>query len=55
MRKAIIAFQYEPNVKATVAFLRLLEVKVNSATVNETLQNHFDWLSQHEQDEKTKK
>lgn len=35
--------QYEPNVKATIAFLKLLDVKVNSATVNETLQNHPDW------------
>lgn len=35
--------QYEPNVKATVAFLKLLEVKVNDATVDETLQNHPDW------------
>lgn len=35
--------QYEPNVKATIAFLKLLDVKVNSATVDETLQNHPDW------------
>ncbi len=35
--------QYEPNVKATIAFLRLLKVKVNNASVNETLQNHPDW------------
>ncbi len=35
--------QYEPNVKATIAFLKLFNVKVNSATVDETLQNHPDW------------
>jgi hypothetical protein len=35
--------QYEPNIKATVSFLRLLKVKVNNTTVNETLQNHPDW------------
>jgi len=35
--------QYEPNVKATIAFLKLLNVKVNSATVDETLQNHPEW------------
>ena len=37
--------QYEPNVKATIAFLKQLRVKVNSSTVNETLQNHPDWPS----------
>ena len=37
--------QFEPNVKATTAFLKLLKVKVNNATVNETLQNHPDWPS----------
>lgn len=36
---------YEPNVKATIAFLKLLKVRVNDATVNETLQNHPDWPS----------
>jgi protein-disulfide isomerase/uncharacterized membrane protein len=35
--------QYEPNVKATICFLKQLKVKVNSTTVNETLQNHPDW------------
>ncbi len=35
--------QYEPNVKATIAFLKLLKVKANDATVNEILQNHPDW------------
>jgi len=30
--------QYEPTVKATIAFLKLLKVKVNNTTVNETLQ-----------------
>ncbi len=37
--------QYEPTVKATIAFLKLLNVKVNSKTVDETLQNHPDWPS----------
>lgn len=36
--------QYEPNVKATIAFLELLKVKVTNETVNETLQNP-DWPS----------
>ncbi len=29
---------HEPNVKATIAFLQLLNVKVNLATVDKTLQ-----------------
>ncbi|MEO9209958.1 MAG: thioredoxin domain-containing protein [Ginsengibacter sp.] len=37
--------QYEPNIKATVAFLKLLKIKVNDTTVNETLQNHPDYPS----------
>lgn len=37
--------QYEPQVEATIAFLKLLKVKVNNTTVNETLQNHPDWPS----------
>ena len=37
--------QFEPNVKATIAFLKLLNVKVNASAVNETLQNHPDWPS----------
>lgn len=37
--------QYEPNVRATIAFLKLINVKVNNTTVNETLQNHPDWPS----------
>lgn len=37
--------QFDPNVKATIAFLKLHNVKVNSSTVNETLQNHPDWPS----------
>ena len=32
--------QFEPYVKATIAFLKLVNVKVNNASVNETLQNH---------------
>ena len=35
--------QYEPNVNATIAFLQLHHVKVNSSSVNYTLQNHPDW------------
>ncbi len=35
--------QYEPNIKATISFVGLLKVKVNNATVNDTLQNHPDW------------
>lgn len=35
--------QFEPNVKAIISFLGLLKVKVNSTTVNETMQNHPDW------------
>jgi hypothetical protein len=35
--------QYEPNVKATIFFLKQLKVTVNNTTVNETLQNHPDW------------
>lgn len=37
--------QFEPNVKTTIAFLKMLHIKVNAATVNETLQNHPDWPS----------
>ncbi len=37
--------QYEPNVKATCTILRLLRVRVNKSTVNETLQNHPEWPS----------
>lgn len=37
--------QYEPNVKATISFLQMLQLKVNNGTVNETLQNHPDWPS----------
>jgi thiol-disulfide isomerase/thioredoxin len=36
---------YEPIVNATILFLRLLQVKVNNVTVNETLQSHPDWPS----------
>lgn len=37
--------QYYSNVRTTIDFLRLLNVKVNDSTVNETLQNHPDWPS----------
>lgn len=35
--------QYQPTVKATISFLKLLNVKVANKTVDETLQNHPDW------------
>lgn len=38
-------YEYEPNVKATIRFLKLLKVPVTNSTVNETLQNHPDWPS----------
>jgi len=37
--------RFDVNVKATIAFLKLLNVKVTNATVDETLQNHPDWPS----------
>ncbi len=37
--------QYHPNIKAVITYLKLLRVKVNNSTVNETLQNHPDWPS----------
>jgi hypothetical protein len=37
--------QYHPNVKALICFLKLMNVKVNKTTVDETLQNHPDWPS----------
>ena len=37
--------RYEPNVKATIAFLKLLNVKVTNSTIDDTLQNHPDWPS----------
>ena len=37
--------QYEPTVKATIAYLKLLNVKVNNVTVEETLNNHPEWPS----------
>jgi len=36
---------YEPDVKATIVFLKLMGVKVNGATVNKTLQAHPSWPS----------
>ena len=38
-------YPFEPNVKAVIRFLRILGVKVNPTTVNETLQNHPEWPS----------
>ncbi len=37
--------EYEPNVKATIAYLKHLTVEINNTTVNETLQKHPDWPS----------
>jgi len=37
--------KFEPNVKATIVFLKLLKVKVTDKTVDETLQNHPDFPS----------
>ena len=36
-------YQFDPNVNAAICFLKQLKVKVNSKTVNDTLQNHPDW------------
>ena len=41
----IMLNNFESNVKATIAFLKLLKVNVNNSTVDETLQNHPDWPS----------
>jgi uncharacterized membrane protein len=38
-------FQFEPTVQTTICFLKLLKVKVNKSTINDTLQNHPDWPS----------
>lgn len=35
----------DPNVKATIIFIKLLGVKVTNSTVDDTLQNHPDWPS----------
>jgi len=37
--------KYDPKVNTIIAFLKLLDVKVNNSTVDETLQNHPDWPS----------
>lgn len=37
--------RFHPNVKSTIVFLKLLKIKVNSSTVDDTLQNHKDWPS----------
>lgn len=36
---------YHPIVNSTIRFLRLLEVKVNTSTVNKSLHDHPDWPS----------
>ncbi|WP_460686280.1 hypothetical protein [Niabella aquatica] len=36
--------RYETNVRAAIAFIKVLNVKVNNQTIDETLQNHPDWL-----------
>lgn len=36
---------FDPTVRAVIKFLQLLDVKVNAATINESLQNHPDWPS----------
>lgn len=41
----VLLNSYQTPVKSTLKFLSLLKVKVNSRTVNETLQNHPDWPS----------
>ncbi|MBS1510717.1 MAG: hypothetical protein JST86_07755 [Bacteroidetes bacterium] len=40
-----MVFLYHANVKAIIVYLKLLKVKVNNTTVDETLQNHPDWPS----------
>ena len=35
--------QYDSTVNAAICYLKKLKIKVNSATVNDTLQNHPDW------------
>jgi uncharacterized membrane protein len=37
--------QFETATKTTISLLKLLNVKVNNSTVNETLNNHPDWPS----------
>lgn len=37
--------KFESNVKATIAFLKILNVNVTDTTVDNTLQNHPDWPS----------
>ena len=37
--------EYDPNVRSVINYLRLLGVKVNNATVDDTLQNHPEWPS----------
>ncbi len=36
---------YDSNINAVISFLKVLQVKVNNATVNETMQNHPDYPS----------
>jgi len=37
--------RFHPNVKSTIVFLKLLKIKVNSSSVDDTLQNHQNWPS----------
>ena len=37
--------QYDSNVKVLITFLKIIKVKVNNSTIDETLQNHPDWPS----------
>ena len=36
--------QYEPNVKASIRYLKLLKVNINNTTETKVLQSHPDWL-----------
>ncbi|MDP3912923.1 MAG: thioredoxin domain-containing protein [Bacteroidota bacterium] len=40
-----MVIKFESNVNATISYLKLLKVKVNNSTVDDTLQNHPDWPS----------
>ena len=40
-----MVLKFDANVKATIAFLKLLKVNVNNSSVDDTMQNHPDWPS----------